>query len=213
MTQDRRTRVRRVADEHHAARTPSFLVNPLDGRAVDLFVALESRQVIRHGSAEIGKTGAQALQPAVYLIVYVGIVDMPKAVSPFGHWTEVEEATVAEKKLQTLQALRPDGARLRQPTCPALCSGLAPTANLRTIDAMPSAPTTRSNSPIDPSVNFTATRRSLCTSETSEVPSRTGTAAAPSSSTSCNFARSMPMHGPTSPHTSRKSMLQRMAPP
>ena len=69
---------------------------------MDLLVTLESRQVLRHRSAECRKPRAQAPQPAFHLIVYPWIVDVAEAVSSIRHWTKAEETTIAEEELQVL---------------------------------------------------------------------------------------------------------------
>ena len=58
----------------------------------------------------------------------------------------------------------------------------------------------------------TETRRPSWVNEVTEVPSRQGTAAAPSTSTCWRLGRSIPMQGPTSPHSSSRSVSQSTSP-
>jgi len=80
--------VRGIADEHHATALPLVEFHPLHGRAVDLLVARERDQVLRHWPPECREAGAQPFKPTDLRIVEARLGDIPKAIGvsvAYGH--------------------------------------------------------------------------------------------------------------------------------
>jgi hypothetical protein len=97
-----------VTDEHDAPAVPLLLIHPLDRRAVDLLVALQSGEILLDGLGKPVKATPQACQPAAHVIVEMRLGNMAKSVSvPSAHRTETEEALVSEEEPQAGQLGRP----------------------------------------------------------------------------------------------------------
>ena len=111
----------------------------------------------------------------------------------------------APRPSSTVQVVTSGGqaTRKRQLCCPTATGGRRSPASRRMAECSPSAPTTRSNSPSPPSSKPMPTGPSTRSSEPTVRPSRTGT---PSRRTWCRSTLGRARHGPTSPHSSRRSM-------
>ena len=97
------------------------------------------------------------------------------------------------------------GMTLRQIMVSAYWGGTGLMARRRTVELMPSAPTTRSYSPADPSAKVTDTRWPCWARPVSATPRRHGTPAA-ASRISCSRIRVIARQGPTSRHRSARSV-------
>ena len=62
----------RIADQHHATTTPALLLDPLDGRTVNVGVRLERAEVLLHDVAEAREALPQPSEATLYGIAEAG---------------------------------------------------------------------------------------------------------------------------------------------
>src|SRR6516165_9158274 len=123
---------------------PLFALHPLHGRADDLVVALERGQIFLHAPAECRKAVAQPHKTSLQRIVEALLDHIGESVGSSGaHGYEPEHAALAQVDLQRGQAGR-IGAMMRQFIAPRSLGTAVVSVKVRTVDLIPSAPTTRS---------------------------------------------------------------------
>ena len=90
-----------VADEHNPATVPFLLIHPLDGRAVDLLVAIQGGEKLLNGFGKPFKEPPQAPQPSPHVIVEMRRSNMAESVSvAVAHRAETKEAFVSKEEPQ-----------------------------------------------------------------------------------------------------------------
>jgi hypothetical protein len=93
-----------VIDKDDAAVVPLLLIHPLDGRAVDLFVAVQGGEKLLNRLGKPLKAASQAREPAAYIIVEMRLGNMPKSIrAAAAHRTKAEEASISEEEPQVSQ--------------------------------------------------------------------------------------------------------------
>ena len=68
-----------IADKDNAAALPLLLFHPLDGRAVDLFVAVQGGEKLLNRLGTTVKAPPQSREPATYIIAEMWLGNMAKS--------------------------------------------------------------------------------------------------------------------------------------
>ena len=80
-----------VTDRDDAAAVPLLLIHPLDGRAVDLFVAVQGGEKLLNRLGKPVKATPQSREPATYIIAKMRLGNMAKSMSvAAAHRTETD---------------------------------------------------------------------------------------------------------------------------
>ena len=91
-----------VADEHDATTVPLFDFQPFDRCKMNLLVAVQSRQIILHESAEGGEAAVKPVASPFHRIVTTGLCDIGKTISAVPDRADTEETPIAQPELNAI---------------------------------------------------------------------------------------------------------------
>lgn len=148
-----------VTDEDHPAGVPGVELDPFARADMELLVAPQGRQVRGNRPAEAGEAAPEPFQPSRQGSSKCG------ASTPAEPYVPPPPTGTSPKKqpspMSTMSWATPGGrvgTTLRQAMVPANAGSTGLTASRRTVEEMPSAPTTRSKLAEVPSLKPTRTR-------------------------------------------------------
>src|SRR5215467_9759137 len=97
-----------VTNEDNATTVPLFDLQPLDRTVMNLFVALQSSQIVSDELAEGGETAAKPFQSPFHRIVPARLSDIGKTIRAALDRAHAEETAITQPELNAVKLLRTD---------------------------------------------------------------------------------------------------------